>query len=177
MGFLACETFLCLLRIQSSNCFSYDLTVPSLTKLPEYLRLHGYRNPQEYATSPMQWAVGKSQFEWLSEHKEHQDLFNSYMSSRREGRPNWFSIYPVQELITGALNSPEAPLLVDIGGNQGHDLARFRTQYPNHPGRLVLQDLPRIISKASHVGIDKVSYSFLDPQPIKSESKLKMLVH
>ncbi|KAJ5743292.1 O-methyltransferase [Penicillium manginii] len=97
----------------------FDLTVPTLSKLPEYFRLHGYRNPQEYSTSPMKWAVGKSQFEWLAENKLHQDLFNSYMSSRREGRLNWFIIYPIERLMTGAVAIADAVFLVDIGGESG----------------------------------------------------------
>ncbi|KAJ5378407.1 hypothetical protein N7509_011526 [Penicillium cosmopolitanum] len=125
----------------------FDLTVPTLSKLPEYFQRHGYRNPQEYSTSPMKWAVGKSQFEWLAENRLHQDLFNSYMSSRREGRPNWFCIYPIEQLMAGAVVSPDAVFLP--------------------PGRLILQDLPKIISSVEREGIEKISYSFLDPQPIK----------
>lgn len=117
----------------------------------------------------MKWAVGKSQFEWLAENRLHQDLFNSYMSSRREGRPNWFCIYPIEQLMAGAVASPDAVFLVDIGGNQGHDLARFHAQYPKPPGRLILQDLPKIISSVEREGIEKISYSFLDPQPIKGK--------
>lgn len=116
----------------------------------------------------MQWAVGKSQFEWLAENKLNQDLFNSYMSCRREGRPNWFSIYPIEQLIRGAVASPDAVFLVDIGGNQGHDLAKFHAQYPSPPGRLVLQDLPNIIANIEKTGIEKIPYSFFDPQPVKS---------
>ncbi|CAL5871019.1 uncharacterized protein PFLUO_LOCUS5261 [Penicillium psychrofluorescens] len=147
----------------------YDITLPTLAKLPEYLRLHNYKNPQEYSKSPMQWAVGESQFEWLAKNKHHQTLFNSYMSSRREGKPVWFDVYPVERLLDGAISScPEAVFLVDIGGNQGHDLSKFHTRYPEVPGRLILQDLPKIVSGAQkHPGIERMGYSFLDPQPIK----------
>lgn len=117
----------------------------------------------------MQWAVGESQFEWLAKNKHHQTLFNSYMSSRREGKPVWFDVYPVERLLDGAISScPEAVFLVDIGGNQGHDLSKFHTRYPEVPGRLILQDLPKIVSGAQkHPGIERMGYSFLDPQPIK----------
>ncbi|KAJ5620511.1 hypothetical protein N7510_004495 [Penicillium lagena] len=147
----------------------YDITLPTLAKLPEYLRLHNYKNPQEYSNSPMQWAVGESQFEWLAKNKHHQALFNSYMSSRREGKPVWFDVYPVERLLDGAISScPEAVFLVDIGGNQGHDLSKFHMRYPEVPGRLILQDLPKIVSGAQkHPGIETMGYSFLDPQPIK----------
>ncbi|CAI7568446.1 unnamed protein product [Penicillium bialowiezense] len=146
----------------------YDLTVPTLGKLPEYLREHSYSNPEEYASSPMQWAVGQSQFEWLAKNKRHQALFNSYMSSRREGKPNWFDVYPLERLTDGASSHPEAVFLVDIGGNQGHDLGKFVSEYRPKPGRLILQDLPKIVSTVDRTGIETMGYSFLDPQPVKN---------
>ncbi|KAJ5259610.1 hypothetical protein N7478_012591 [Penicillium angulare] len=146
----------------------YDLTLPALSKLPEYLRQHKYTNPEDYSTSPMQWAVGKSQFEWLAENKKHQSLFNSYMSSRREGRPNWFDVYPMDRLSEGADLHPDAIFLVDIGGNQGHDLQALSNRKSDICGQLVLQDLPRIVSNVDRPGIKTMGYSFLDPQPIKN---------
>ncbi|KAJ5912258.1 hypothetical protein N7504_001141 [Penicillium tannophilum] len=145
----------------------YDLTLPALSKLPEYLRLNNYVNPEEYSKSPMQWAVGKSQFEWLAENKQHQFLFNSYMSSRREGKPNWFDVYPLARLIDGAIPCSDAAFLVDIGGNEGHDLGNLYAQYPRPPGRLILQDLPKMVKNVDRQGIDTMAYSFLDPQPVK----------
>ncbi|KAJ5413954.1 hypothetical protein N7509_000581 [Penicillium cosmopolitanum] len=140
----------------------YDLTVPTLSKLPEYLQTHRYANPQEYTLSPMKWVVGQSQFEWLASHKDQQTLFNSYMASRRQGRPMWFDTYPWGSCwVMGAF-------LVDVGGNQGHDLSQFRLKYPHLPGKLVLQDLPDVVEGVSSrdSGIEVMGYSFLDPQPV-----------
>ncbi|KAJ6122245.1 hypothetical protein N7512_004710 [Penicillium capsulatum] len=147
----------------------YDLTVPTLSKLPEYLRTHDYINPQEYAHSPMQWAVGQSQFEWLANNKQHQALFNSYMASRRQGRPMWFDVYPVERLLGHATPCEDSVFLVDVGGNKGHDLSRFRQRYSHLPGRMVLQDLPKVVEGVSgrDGGIDVMGYSFLDPQPVQ----------
>ncbi|OQD70227.1 hypothetical protein PENDEC_c025G00270 [Penicillium decumbens] len=144
----------------------YDLTVPTLSKLPEYLRAHEYINPQEYARSPMQWAVGQSQFEWMANNKKQQALFNSYMASRRQGRPMWFDVYPVERLMGLAVPSEDTAFLVDIGGNQGHDLSRFRQKYADLPGKLVLQDLPEVVTGVSGEDIDVMGYSFTDPQPV-----------
>lgn len=143
--------------------------MPTLAKLPEYFRQHHYLMPKEYAVSPMQWAVGQSQFEWLGQRTHHQALFNSYMASRREGKPNWFDVYPVGRLISHASGLPKTDVfLVDVGGNQGHDLAKFRTKYPRTPGRLVLQDLPAVLASGAPIeGVEVMGYSFLDPQPVK----------
>ncbi|KAJ5764772.1 hypothetical protein N7520_004331 [Penicillium odoratum] len=125
----------------------YDLTVPALSNLPEYLRLNNYKNPGEYSKSPMQWAVGKSQFEWLDENKKHQSLFNS--------------------LTEGAICKTEAIFFVDIGGNEGHDLEILRARYSSLPGRL-LQDLPRMVKNVDKKGIETMAYSFLDQQPVRN---------
>ncbi|OJZ91573.1 hypothetical protein ASPFODRAFT_122497 [Aspergillus luchuensis CBS 106.47] len=145
----------------------YDLTLPTLAKLPDYFREHRYISPKEYARSPMQWAVGKSQFEWLAQNKHRQSLFNSYMSSRRHGKPSWFDVYPVERLTNDAVDHQEAVFLVDVGGNQGHDLVKFQDKHAEVPGRLVLQDLPKVVSRCPGGRIEGMGYSFLDPQPIK----------
>ncbi|KAJ5835382.1 hypothetical protein N7447_001408 [Penicillium robsamsonii] len=147
----------------------YDLTFPTLNKLPEYLRAHGYANPQDYTQSPMQWAVGQSQFEWLSSHPEQQELFNSYMASRREGKPMWYDIYPVERLFGHAVPYKDTVFLVDIGGNEGHDLSKFRREYSSLPGRMVLQDLPSVVERVDggSAGIEVMGYNFMDPQPVK----------
>ncbi|GAD96230.1 O-methyltransferase [Paecilomyces variotii No. 5] len=148
----------------------YDLSVPTLAKLPEYLHLHGYKNPKDYSRSPMQWAVGESQFEWLARDQKKQALFDSYMSSRRQGKPSWFETYPVQDLLDGAIQREDAVFIVDVGGNHGHDLQKFNEMFPTVPGRLVLQDLPTVIKSAPRLeGLETMAYSFYDPQPIKGE--------
>lgn len=145
----------------------YDLTMPTLSKLPEYFREHNYTTPKEYSRSPMRWAVGQSQFEWLAQRKGHQALFNSYMASRRHGRPSWFDVYPIERLAEQAIDHDDAVFVVDVGGNQGHDLMRFREKHPKVPGRLVVQDLPKVVSAPPGKGIEPMAYSFLDPQPVK----------
>lgn len=144
--------------------------MPTLSKLPDYLREHNYTSPKEYSRSPMRWAVGQSQFEWLAQRKEQQALFNSYMASRRQGRPPWFDVYPIERLADQAISHDDAVFVVDVGGNQGHDLLRFREKHPEIPGRLVLQDLPKVVPAPPGKGIEPMAYSFLDPQPVKGIS-------
>ncbi|KAL4882686.1 S-adenosyl-L-methionine-dependent methyltransferase [Aspergillus karnatakaensis] len=145
----------------------YDLTMPTLARLPEYFRENKYTIPKEYAGSPMRWAVGQSQFEWLAQRRHQQTLFNSYMSSRRQGKASWFDVYPIERLMSPPLTDEKQVFLVDIGGNQGHDLARFREKHPNLLGGLVLQDLSSVIAGHDGEGIEAMAYNFMESQPVK----------
>ena len=81
----------------------------------------------------------------------------------------WFDTYPVERLLDTVQPFADNVLLVDIGGNQGHDLTQFRKTYPHVPGRLVLQDLPEVVNKSlcSGPSIEVMPYNFLDAQPVR----------
>lgn len=61
---------------------------------------------------------------------------------------------------------PEKPLLVDIGGERGHDLIHFRGRFPDAPGKLILKDLPSVINEVrcaqdlDAAGVVTVGYDF-----------------
>ena len=56
-------------------------------------------------------------------------------------------IFPPDNLLQDA-RSPDAPLMVDIGGGIGTDAIEFRRRYPDQPGRVVLQDLATVVASA-----------------------------
>lgn len=66
------------------------------------------------------------------------------------------------------------PLIVDIGGNRGHDLQRLRDLFPETrgKGRLILQDQPHVLADIHDVDEDivRMEYDFFTPQPIKGRS-------
>lgn len=102
---------------------------------------------------------------------------NDYLGGYNLGRAYWMDpdVYPVKErLIYGADPNPEAPFLVDIGGNVGHDLERFRSRYPDIQGKLILQDLPMMIRQIKDLdpGIVRMEYDFHTEQPIKGKSNV-----
>ena len=198
MVFAACTYLLSLVYAWCSNISRYDLTLPAVSNLPKFLDAHNYSNPSDYATSPMQWTVGKSQFEWLAEHPERQRMFDGYMASRRQGKKEWFEVYPFHERLLNhhpkrqqrqhediiPNEQEQEAFIVDIGGNQGHNLQRLveknrdgilrnitgsnRSEGLGTPGRLILQDLPAVIAKAPQIeGVEQMAYSFFDPQPVK----------
>lgn len=98
--------------------------------------------------------------------------FSLHMGGYRQGRPSWMDkgFFPVQErLIEGFDNSEDAAMLVDIGGNVGHDIDEFRRKWSSAPGRLINQDLPEVIAQIKDLDpkIEKMAYNFHQEQPIK----------
>lgn len=97
---------------------------------------------------------------------------NHMMSGYRQGRLPWHHprIYPVeQELFPGFDGSADTPLVVDVAGGVGHDIDEFKRNYPNHPGKLILQDLAPVIEDAKNIdpSIERMPHDFLAEQPIK----------
>lgn len=154
--------------------------MPTAAKMPEYFRKHQYHDPQDNNDSAFAYAFGSEFWDYLSKHPSSSTDFNSFMQSRREGRPSWFAPYPVEKsLLSGLDPSSDAVLLIDIGGGRGHDLAKFKTAYPNHGGRLILQDQSDVISSVSAdlEGIECMPHNFFQPQPIKGESQRMRAEH
>ena len=59
-------------------------------------------------------------------------------------------------------------LLVDIGGNVGHDLVNFQAKFPNPPVKLLLEDLAQVVASAhnSPSGIEAIGHDFFQTQPL-----------
>lgn len=154
----------------------FDLCMPAAAKLPEYLRANNYQNPREAARSTFSYAFEDEFWSYLKGHSELSATFNQFMATRRQGRPSWFDVYPVEtELASGMKLDNDIPLLVDIGGNQGHDLLNLKSQHSRLEGQLILQDLPEVIAQVDLAdnGIKAMSHDFFTPQPVKSRSMQK----
>jgi hypothetical protein len=87
--------------------------------------------------------------------------------SRQERGDEWFDFFPTLSRFgnTDANN----PLLVDIGGGLGHDIAAFHSRFPSLPGKLILQDLPIVVDDIKDLdpAIQRMTYNFFTPQPVK----------
>lgn len=97
--------------------------------------------------------------------------FNTFMAGSLETRKDWFSTFPVDEiLLNGARKEdPESVLLVDIAGGEGHDIEAFRKSFADVPGKLILQDLPPTIDniKSLDPAVVRQKYDFFTEQPVK----------
>ena len=148
-----------------------DFAMPTATKLPEFFRTYGYSTPWDPQESPFSFAFGEEFWSWLKQNPEQSAVINRFMASRRQGMPSWFDIYPVErELVpSGAEFGNDEILLIDVGGNKGHDLLNLRAKYPNLPGKFILQDLPEVINHLD-LGDHRISamvHNFFEPQPVK----------
>lgn len=149
-------------------------------KFHEFSRKRGWENePTDAKDTSLMYAynTNKDMFSW-QQFLGYGPHFNHHMSGYRQGRPPWCGpdFFPVQEeLIDGFSTDPDAALLVDIGGSLGHDLVQFHRLNPNHPGKLVLQDLPIVIEQLEDLdeSVTPMVYDFLDEQPVKGELVLR----
>ncbi|KAL9045006.1 MAG: hypothetical protein Q9214_001897 [Letrouitia sp. 1 TL-2023] len=152
----------------------YDLFFPIGTKLVEYMNETGVHQfpekPEE--KSPFEFAHGMPVWKFFQQNKKYRKYFDDYMSTRRQGLLTWHENFPMAKLLApGVKTDGDAVLLVDIGGNKGHDISSFHKAYPNLPGRLILQDLPSMIETVRvdpPEGIELMPYDFFTPQPVKA---------
>ncbi|KAK1751998.1 S-adenosyl-L-methionine-dependent methyltransferase [Echria macrotheca] len=174
-----------------SNNFSKAMTIPIVADgYPFYrsvciapmLHLHKWLATKDYATpttgrdNPFTFGNQTSQtmFEYLAAFPPFNEQFNHHMGGYRLGRPSWFdpAVYPVSDALLGNDIKADDVLLVDIGGNMGHDLTRFRAAFPDAPGRLILQDQASVIeagpAKAlAEQGIEGMPHDFFTEQPVR----------
>lgn len=181
---------------------SFDLHTSVGVRMVEYMRTGagieqfndepGKQAPWEYSHN------GKSFWKILEEDPEYKRDFDLYMAARRQGDlvPEWFQLYPVGTELTPPTTAPSGGsssssntgslktgkgdvLLVDVAGGRGHDVGKFRAQFPQLPGRCILQDLPETIAQVRQTtpppGVELMEYDFFTPQPIKGKSPILLL--
>lgn len=157
----------------TDDATSASCTGGATLKFHEFSRQRGWKNPTDQQDTALMSAyhTDRDIYTWVHDQGYGQHL-NDYLGGYNLGRPRWMdpSVYPVQErLLKDADTGPDAVLLVDIGGNVGHDLERFHRGYPHAPGKLILQDLPMMIRQIRDLDpvIVRMEYDFHDEQPIK----------
>ncbi|KAJ4419212.1 hypothetical protein N0V82_005119 [Gnomoniopsis sp. IMI 355080] len=169
-------------KIGDSYLAMNSCTTHGQLKFHEFSRKQGWgTEPTDARRTSLMYAFNmeKDMFSWQQE-QGYGTHFNNHMSGYRQGRPPWCgpNFFPVQEkLIDGFSSDPNAPILVDIGGSLGHDLVQFHKFHPDHPGTLILQDLPTVIEQLKDLdgAIKPMPYSFLDEQPVKDDVCAKIL--
>jgi hypothetical protein len=140
-----------------------------LIKIPEYLKKTNYKNPENTNDGPFQYAMNTKlqYYEWLKTEPEQAVAFNTTMMLQRMDRGEaWYDYYPVTSKIGDSFDE-KLPLVVDVGGNIGINISNFHAKFPELPGRLILEDLPEVITNIQELdpAIERIAHSFLEPQP------------
>ncbi|KAJ5640818.1 O-methyltransferase [Penicillium herquei] len=150
----------------------FYLNMRGTSFLNEYLRDRNYTNPDDANDTVFQYAHNTKEhfFEWLDHNTEDQLAFNSVMTMNRQfSQGEWYEVFPVEEKLNIS-ESPDRTLLVDIGGGIGHDVLLFKKQFPQLPGKLVVQDLPSVINDIKDPlpeGVSAMTYNMFETQPVK----------
>lgn len=147
----------------------FDLFAPAAVKFPEYMRAQEYQNPTKSTASAFAYSTGSEFWDYLKANPEHAQTFNDFMATRRQGKPSWYDVYPIGvELLSQDVTEQDI-LLVDVGGNRGHDLINLKARHPALRGKLILQDLPDVVVKANFDPSDNIramAHNFFEAQPI-----------
>lgn len=147
--------------------FLYDAAIPCFFRMPEYLDQMGYKNPVDHTDGVFQYAKGwkGNMFHYFDAHPREGESFNHVIGGVMAHQAGWLDIFPHETLVN---SDTHLPLLVDTGGNVGHDLERFRQAHPETSARLYLQDKPAVIKLSKCPDpVNKIDYDFFTPQPIK----------
>ncbi|KAL8883143.1 MAG: hypothetical protein Q9192_007419 [Flavoplaca navasiana] len=112
-------------------------------------------------------------FEYFDKSPEQRKYLDDYMAIRRVWLATWFEAFPmVRTLCPGTKTDKDSVLLVDVGSSWGYELAAFKQAYPNVHGRLILQDLPKVIGKVQQEGpppnVECMTYDFFTSQPLQA---------
>ena len=157
----------------SSSSHSFDFLTPGWLKLPDYLKEIHFKLPELSDDTAFHRAynkpAGTSHWEILSS-TPHVNAFGTYMGQFSQGRKEWFDFYPIEErLASGADSSPDAIMMVDVGGSLGHQAIRLKEKFPHLPGRFVVQDLAHALPTEASPGVEFQAHDFTTPQPLKSK--------
>ncbi len=125
-----------------------------------------------YTDTPHSWyynLAGKNFWEVLTSTPGRMENFIRGLSLFEAFYPV-VAIFPFAKILRQG-NSPDRPLMVDVGGGKGLALLDMRKGCPDLKGELVLQDLPFVtdhISSDDLPGVTKMSHDFFQEQPVKN---------
>ncbi|KAL9043298.1 MAG: hypothetical protein Q9214_003509, partial [Letrouitia sp. 1 TL-2023] len=101
-----------------------------------------------------------------------EEEFNTWMSAPELRLPAWIECFLVHDqlLRPNDLNQDEI-LLVNVVGGIGQDLKAFQGRYPDAKGRLLLQDMVKVVAQAVKDGlpdgIEAMAINLFAPQPVQ----------
>jgi len=158
-----------------------DIIYPVTASLRGFLSSTGFGRVSDPDTTAFEFVHKKSMWRVLEDQPEQRTNFDLWMHERKKHEETmWHKRYPAcaslsrENLRTGL----DAVFMVDVGGASGSQLVNFKRQWPDLPGRYILQDLPESIKalKSRPDGIEVMAYDFFTPQPIKGRQRRVKLI-
>ncbi|KUI72838.1 Demethylsterigmatocystin 6-O-methyltransferase [Cytospora mali] len=154
--------------------FHDELVNPACSTLPRFLKETGYVNPTSTDENSFKYWRGEnwSFFDLLSQNQQLASEFSGAMKLHSKyNLAHWTEVYPTENIIAAGRQRSDRKLVVDIGGNKGHDIVRFfdKHEVDCPPGSLVLQDLPEVLCDVNlrTEAIELQPYDFFTTQPVK----------
>ncbi|TVY64363.1 O-methyltransferase lepI, partial [Lachnellula suecica] len=141
-----------------------------LTALPTYLSENAFKCPEDAYNGAFQYARGTPlhAFDWLATQPKLQAAFNTVMTMSRPQPFYTSTSFPVLSKLP--VSDPSSICIVDIGGGVGHVLRGLKAAFPQLRGKMIVQDLPSVISSIEPGslpdGISAMGCDFFAAQPI-----------
>ena len=153
-------------------------TTDIMPKLPDYLASLDYRNPNDRHNSFFGFAhqTDLNMYEWLQAHPEQMKIFNDFQTANAQLNEGGVRRILESLLVSGddlGTNAGQSEqdndkvLFVDIGGGRGEALRKFRRNHPELRGRVIIEDLPKVIEgQEVEEGVEAIAHDFFTPQPV-----------
>lgn len=152
-----------------------EMVYPVAANTRQFLASKSFiRGTETCVQSPFEFVHGSPIWKVMEDSSDQRHNFDMWMRERKKHQEtSWHRIYPPSASFDAASmkSSPDAVLMIDIGGATGSQLINFHSQFPHLPGRLILQDLPVAVASVEVPdGIEVQAYDFFTPQPMKGTS-------
>lgn len=164
VNFQRCQCRLLTLR----SSLRYDATLPCALHAPKFLADTKYVNPRDPQDGIFQFAKGtrRGLFDYYDSEPRESETFDHIMGGVMMNQASWLNIFPHERLVQNLDES--SAVLVDVGGNVGRDLDRFRSAHPELAARLVLQDRPDVVkSTVCPAPVQVMGADFFQPQSVQ----------
>jgi hypothetical protein len=147
---------------------------PTYQALPALLASTCYQDPTDPKNTAVQKAFGYVDTDLigiLTEKPQAGRGFGMLMSSWGEGHAMLQHLYPVTEKLVDSFDENCSPVtFVDVGGGYGQRAIALKDDFPQFPGKVIVQDLAMSIEHAPKVdGIEFQVHNFFTEQPIKGD--------
>jgi demethylsterigmatocystin 6-O-methyltransferase len=152
--------------MQSLTTYRFDNMAPAFLHMPTHFASTNYAEPTSQETSPYFQLFNRGFWDRVNASPKLKREFDTYMAAHKKGGSSLVDLLPLSRLVSG-YNAAFPVLLVDIGGNVGHQCIELKTRYPDLQGGVVVQDLK--CAEDLGAGVKGMEYDFFTPQPIKGK--------